>query len=84
MSKQENKKVKGKGVFKYIYKELIAILIPFLALLCNFVNDAYYYTASLIALGLVIISFKDLVKEHNLLVSNKLPQLEKRGGDESE
>ena len=84
MSKQENKKVKGKGIFKYIYKELIAILIPFLALLCNFVNDAYYYTAALIALGLVIISFKDLVKEHNLLVSNKLPQLEKRGGDESE
>jgi hypothetical protein len=23
-----------------------------------------------------------LIKEHNLLTSNKLPQLEKRGGDE--
>ena len=84
MSKEENKKYKASGIFKYLYKEIIAIVIPLLALICNFVNDAYYYGASIIALILVIISFKDLVKEHNILSSNKLPQLEKRGGDESE
>ena len=71
-------------VFRYVYKELIAIVIPTMALLINFVNDIYYYGASAIALILVILSFRDLVKEHNLLVSNKLPQLEKRGGDESD
>ena len=65
-------------------KDLISIIIPLFALICNFVNDAYYYGAALIALVLVILSFRDLVKEHNLLSSNKLPQLEKRGGDESE
>ena len=70
--------------FRYLYKELIAVLIPILALAFNFVNDMYYYGAAAIALILVVLSFYDLVKEHNILVSNKLPQLEKRGGDESE
>ena len=50
----------------------------------NPVEDSYYYGASLLALSLVILSFYDLVKEHNILVTNKLPQLEKRGGDEHE
>ena len=83
MSIEANKESKKKkiGIFRYLYKEIIAILIPIVALVANFVYDSYYYGASFIALGLVILSFRDLVKEHNLLVSNKLPQLEKRGGD---
>ena len=86
MSKEVNKNsVKNKvGIFRYLYKEIIAIIIPIVALILNFVYDGYYYGASFIALGLVILSFRDLVKEHNMLVSNKLPQLEKRGGDEHE
>jgi len=84
MSKQDGKKQKAPNTFKYLYKEIIALILPLFALVCNFVNDAYYYGACIVALVLVVISFKDLVKEHNLLVSNKLPQLEKRGGDESE
>ena len=31
-----------------------------------------------------ILTFYSLVKEYNVLVRNKLPQLEKRGGDEHE
>ncbi len=78
---QEKKKTNTK-TFKFIYKELIAILIPIIVCFINPVSDTYYYTASLISLILVILSFKDLINEHNILVSNKLPQLEKRGGDE--
>ena len=70
------------NILKYFIKEVIAIVLPIMAIFLNFVNDAYYYGASLISLGLVLLSFYDLVKEHNILVSNKLPQLEKRGGDE--
>ena len=84
MSKQDKKKQKTSGIFKYLYKEIISIAVPLFALMCNFVNDSYYYGAAIIALVLVVLSFKDLVKEHNILSSNKLPQLEKRGGDESE
>ena len=53
-------------------------------MLLNFVDDIYYYGASLIMFVLIIWSFYDLIKGHNLLVSTKLPQLEKRGGEENE
>lgn len=83
MSIEKNKKAskKKKGIFKYLYKEIIGIVIPIAVLLLNPVNDGYYYIASIISLIFVILSFKDLVKEHNIIVSNKLPQLDKRGGD---
>ena len=55
-----------------------------LVLFINFVSDIYYYGSVIIVLLLIILSFYDLVIEHNILVSTKLPQLEKRGGDEFE
>lgn len=69
---------------KYILKQIIGIAICVIVLILNPVDDLYYYLAAFGALGLAILSFSDLVKKHNLLVSTKLPQLEKRGGDESE
>lgn len=80
----EEKKKKGKIKFKHLFKQIISILLGIFVLLANFVADAYYYGASIIILCLVIWSFYDLVIEHNLLVSTKLPQLEKRGGSEGE
>ena len=69
---------------KYLYKQLIGIVIGVVILKINPVNDIYYYGGSLIVLLTVILSFKDLVKERNEIVSNPLPQLNKRGGDENE
>lgn len=80
----QNDKKDNTHIFKYLIKEILAVIVLILVIIFQPVNDAYYYGASLIALGLVILSFYDLVKEHNILVSNKLPQLEKRGGDEHE
>lgn len=82
--KTSDKKEKAVKGFKYLYKEILAIIIPMLPIILNAVNDYYYYIASIISLILIVLSFYDLVKEHNLLVSNKLPQLEKRGGEEDE
>ena len=70
-------------LFPYIFKELLTIIIPIIMLVLNPVGDEYYYFAAIAGLTLVVLSFYDLVKEHNILVSNKLPQLEKRGGDEN-
>ncbi len=84
-AKEENKvepKEEKVETLKYIFKDIFAILAPLLILIFNFVEDYYYYCASIVSLLLVLLSFKDLVNEHNLLVSNKIPQLEKRGGDE--
>ena len=69
---------------KYWVKYLIAILLSFIMIVFNPVNDAYYYGAAIIGLVLIIWSFNDLVGIHNTLVSRPIPQLEKRGGDESE
>ena len=83
-SKQDQtKKTKKQPIFKYLYKEILAIIISILIIILNPVNDIYYYSVTLIALSLVILSFRDLVKEHNILATNRPPQLEKRGGDEN-
>ena len=72
----------NKVKFGNIYKQIIGIIIAILVILSRTIKDEYYYGASIIIFVLIVISFKDLVKEHNLLSSNKPPQLEKRGGDE--
>jgi len=77
-------KIDKKVKIKYTYKSVLSILIGIIVFFLNFVDDLYYYGAALIMFGLIIWSFYDLIKEHNLLVSTKLPQLEKRGGDENE
>ena len=61
----------------------MALLIPVVVLALNPVEDIYYYEAAVASLGLLLITFYSIVKKHNELVSSKLPQLEKRGGDES-
>lgn len=66
------------------WKPLVSIFLPIVLLLINFVNDMYYYTGVIISLGFVVWTFKDIIDRHNIMVSNKLPQLNKRGGDESE
>ena len=83
--KHRRKKLKKYKVkAKYWIKFLIASLLSLLMIIFNPVNDAYYYGAAIIGLILVIWSFYDLVKIHNELVSRPIPQLDKRGGDESE
>ena len=82
--KKLKKEKKYKMKAKYWVKYLIAILLPFITFIFNPVQDSYYYGSSIIGLILIIWSFNDLVTIHNQLVSRPIPQLEKRGGDESE
>ena len=84
MSKEENVKKKEKEHgFKYVYKQIIAMMIPLFPVFSAIADDEIFYGAAIISLILVLLSFRALVNEHNILVSNKLPQLEKRGGDEN-
>ena len=68
---------------KYLYKQLVAIVISLVVIILNPFEDTYYYGTAILSFLLTILSFYDLVSEHNDLVSSKLPQLEKRGGDEN-
>jgi hypothetical protein len=73
-----------KKIRKYLYKQLIGIVIAIIIVITKPVSDVYYYVGAIINLLLIIASFYDLIKEQNLLASNKLPQLEIRGGEENE
>ena len=84
-SKRKASKMKfSEKLFKYLYKQVIGMIIIAVIWFLKPVNDAYYYGATIISLFLTFWAFHDLVSEHNQIVSNKLPQLEKRGGDEHE
>ena len=67
---------------KYIWKPLVGIIFGVIVLLFHPTNDIYYYIASMINFMFIGWSFVDLIEEHNLLSTNKLPQFEKRGGEE--
>jgi len=75
----KNKKIK----FKNIYKQVIGVVIALLVLLSGTIMDEAYYFSSFVIFILILLSFNDLIKEHNILSTNKPPQLEKRGGDEN-
>lgn len=82
------KKKNGKKIFRMkkenVLKYVGAIVIPLIPILTHMVSDVFYYIAAMISLLLVLWSFLDLVQLHNRLVSNPIPQLGKRGGDEHE
>ena len=73
-------KDKNLGIFKCI----VSIVLPIILFFLNFAADEFYYFGSFISLLFVLWSFKSIIDKHNEMVSNKLPQLNKRGGDESE
>ena len=79
--KQKTKMPFGKKFFKYLIKQTIGIVISILVLISGLPDDALYYGAAIISFALILISFFDITKQHNLLVSRKIPQLDKRGGN---
>ena len=46
-------------------------------------QDIYYYIVALVSIGMTILSFYNIIDKYNMLTTRKLPQLEKRGGDEN-
>ena len=68
-------------IFKYFIKQLIAMCACALGLLIDVPYDPFYYTVSIIGFIMILLSIKDLLKEHNQLTMRKIPQLDKRGGN---
>ncbi|MBQ6538970.1 MAG: hypothetical protein IJL76_01680 [Bacilli bacterium] len=81
---KRDEKVKKPNLFLFLWKSIVAIIIPVVVYAMDLIEDNYNYAAVIVSLILVVLSFRDLINIHNYLVSNKLPQLNKRGGDESE
>ena len=71
----------GTKFFKYLIKQTIGIVLSIFTLMINLPYDIVYYGVSVVSFALILISFFDITKEYNLLVSRKIPQLDKRGGN---
>ena len=84
----EEKKIKTKPMpfkgkfFKYLIKPSIGAFIGLVSLIMpDMVYDLFYYIICMIIFIFVLLSFIDLLNEHNMLCKRKIPQLEKRGGN---
>lgn len=78
-----NAKAPGKLKFQVCLKPLIGIVIALLVLIVSPNADEYYYIAAAACIAALLFSVRDLLKGHNELATRKLPQFDKRGGDES-
>ena len=66
-----------------LMKPFIGLVIAIAIFIWSPVSDVYYYGGAIASIVMTIWSFADIIKEINLLTTRKLPQLEKRGGDEN-
>lgn len=86
-TKKKNIKIEKLSIgerMKKIYKPILGILITITILIIHPVSDLYYYGGAIASIFMTILAFYDIVKQLNLLTTRKLPQLNKRGGDENE
>lgn len=76
-----------KGLFKellpVLVKPVAAILLAIVIAIWDPVSDLYYYGGAVISMGAVIWTLLDIIGRYNLLTTRKLPQLNRRGGDEN-
>ena len=82
-NKKRKDTVKPTVKLRKIYKQIISIIICIGIFILNPVSDLFYYIAVVISIIMTMWSLTDIIKDLNLLTTRKLPQLEKRGGDEN-
>ena len=76
-------KAPGKEKFMLCLKPLIGVVLAAGVWLFSPNADEYYYIAAVVCITGLLLSIRDLVRGHNELATRKLPQFDKRGGDES-
>ncbi len=79
----ENIKAPAGEKFMLCLKPLIGTLLAIGVWFLAPNADEYYYIAAVACIVTLLLSIWDLVKGHNELATRKLPQFDKRGGDES-
>ena len=77
--------VKNKNPEKDIsfYKPIIGLFVTIVVFCLRPALDIYYYLAAIFSIFMTIWSFYNIINKFNILTTRKLPQLEKRGGDEN-
>ena len=70
-------------MFPVLAKPIAAILLAIVIIICNPVSDLYYYGGAIVSMGAVIWTLMDVIGRYNVLTTRKLPQFNRRGGDEN-
>lgn len=96
LQSQQKAKEKAPSVFsairhRILHKhELAGIFMTFVSLLINLgvsvwnpVSDMFYYAAAILSIICTCFGMIDVMKDHNVLVTRKLPQFNREGGDDS-
>lgn len=65
-----------------LIKPFGGMMLAVLILIINPVSDWFYYIGAFLCMGTVLWAIMDIIKQHNMLTTRKLPQFNKRGGDE--
>lgn len=63
-------------------KPLAGIAAAAVILIINPVSDWFYYIGAFMCMSTVLWAIMDIIRQHNLLATRKLPQMNRRGGDE--
>ncbi|MBQ7924851.1 MAG: zinc ribbon domain-containing protein [Lachnospiraceae bacterium] len=66
-----------------LIKPLLALITSLVILIWNPIDDSWYYLGAVACMLGICFSLIDMMKQYNRLTTRKLPQLEKRGGDEN-
>ena len=77
-----NQKSKSSTDVSWI-KPLFALLLTIALFILNPAEDIYYYIVAIFSICIAIVSFYNIIDKINILTTRKLPQLERRGGDEN-
>nr|WP_289767869.1 hypothetical protein [uncultured Acetatifactor sp.] len=73
-----------KEKWRTLLKPLAGIVLAAVILLANPVSDWFYYIGAFACMGTVLWAILDIIRQHNMLTTRRLPQLNRRGGDENE
>lgn len=78
LSKKEPDAKKPGGMIASIAALVVGAIILFL----QPASDIFYYGASMISLGALFVTIKDIIKNYNILATRRLPQFDRTGGDD--
>lgn len=82
MVRKETRFIPIQKKLPYMKFPLISILLAVVILIWNPVHNLFYYIGVIVCMITLALTFMDLIELHNQLTTRRLPQLNKRGGDE--
>ncbi len=73
----------GRKKLPYLIKPFVGVGIAVVLLCLRPVSEVWYYAGALACMLLTGLTFVNIIRYHNRLTTRKLPQLNRRGGDEN-